>query len=227
MSKRLAIILLLFTSINSIKAQSTDHLWGAFMYSVKLNQQWSFIGDVQWRSSASVKGTGSMIFRPGISYQLNPHIAIAGGYAHIPFESGDEFIAEKRIWEQILLTHKNRIIANSNTHFTHRVRAEQRWIPTGNDLYPPKHHYANRLRYFIRTVTPLFAAEISPKNFFLGIQNEVFINVKGIAFDQNRLYLSVGYRVNPKLDVESGFIMLSSGQSSDRRIIQLATYLRL
>jgi hypothetical protein len=65
----------------------------------------------------------------------------------------------------------------------------------------------------------------------------VFLNigdkspVNGKFFDQNRFYLALGYRVNPKFDLEAGYMNQYVSGSNDNisraHILQLATYLRL
>ncbi|MBN8428426.1 MAG: DUF2490 domain-containing protein [Xanthomonadales bacterium] len=56
-------------------------------------------------------------------------------------------------------------------------------------------------------------------------------NVNGKFFDQNRLYLAMGYRLSTKADLEVGYMnqyINGKGTSfTNNHIVQLATYLRL
>ena len=72
---------------------------------------------------------------------------------------------------------------------------------------------------------------------FAALQNEIFINigntanVNGEIFDQNRLYLALGYRPHPKADIEIGYMnQYVNGKGNlftNNHILQLAGYLRL
>ena len=227
MKKLLIGIVILFLMQGSIQAQDSNHLWGAGFITAKIAPKWSIVADLQWRSRADFKQTNSVIIRPGINYHFNKNLSIAGGYAWIPVHMGDELLPEHRTWEQLIYTHQNKIIGNKQTSFTHRLRLEQRWIPTGLAGDGPDHRYANRGRYFIRTLTPLFAPTLKEKTFFLSIQNEVFMNFKGKNFDQNRAYFAAGYRFHSKLDGEMGYMRIHAGNQVHRNILQVAGYLRL
>ena len=97
--------------------------------------------------------------------------------------------------------------------------------------------YANRLRYFFRDVIPFSGKKQFAKGMFASVQNEIFVNlgdksnVNGKFFDQNRAYISVGYRFVKSFDAEIGYMnQYVSGKGSsyvNNNILQLATYLRL
>ena len=97
--------------------------------------------------------------------------------------------------------------------------------------------YANRIRYFIRNVIPLQHQKAFSKGLFAALQNEVFVNignkanVNGKYFDQNRLYLALGYRINPSFDLETGYLnQYINGRNNsfiNNHVWQLAGYLRL
>ena len=69
------------------------------------------------------------------------------------------------------------------------------------------------------------------------MQNEVFVNigntanVNGKFFDQNRLYLAMGYRLCTSFDLEAGYLnQYISGRNSaftNNHVLQVAGYLRL
>ena len=123
----------------------------------------------------------------------------------------------------------------------HRLRLEQRFIPKpvvlNNELKKDGNVYANRLRYFIRNVTPLVPWPADGKAPFLALQNEVFVNmgdksaVNREFFDQNRAYIALGYRFHKKFDVEAGYMnqyINGRGKTfTNNHIVQIATYVRL
>ena len=74
------------------------------------------------------------------------------------------------------------------------------------------------------------------KGLFGAIQNEVFFNIQNKDkvinnfFDQNRVYMAVGYSFSPKMDVDAGYMnQLVKGATTDvsNNIVQLALYTRL
>lgn len=223
MKQFLVVIFCTFLLNGSVKAQDSEHLWGAVFLNAKMNDKWSLIGDFQWRSKHSSLETASIIFRPGISYQVSKHLSVSGGYANIPTSIGNKLFSEDRTFGQLIINHTKPVLAKSKTSFTHRLRLEQRWVHNGLS----DHIYSNRGRYFLRTITPLFKPSLSDKSFFLSIQNEVFLNFKGKNFDQNRAYFAAGYRFHSKLDGEMGYMRINTGKQSSRNILQFATYLRL
>jgi len=168
------------------------------------------------------------------------------------------YIPEHRIWEQLVYTHKVKLphAAHSAT-LAHRLRLEQRYLPKfhaeGNSLVHSGHAHAGRLRYFARGILPLSSPHligIAPlpgdapakpsaftQGFFASVQNEIFANISGSSavngkfFDQNRAYVSLGYRWSRQFDLELGYmnqyISGTGSNSTNNHILQMATYLRL
>ena len=75
------------------------------------------------------------------------------------------------------------------------------------------------------------------KGVFAALQNEIFVNmgntanVNGKFFDQNRLYLALGYRLRSAFDLEAGYLnQYISGRNktfTNNHVLQVAGYLRL
>jgi hypothetical protein len=133
-----------------------------------------------------------------------------------------------------------------------------RFHADGESLVKDKHVYAGRFRYFTRAVIPFggmhpVTAPVAPgaadapntnaasrafvQGFFASIQNEIFLNVgdpspvNGKFFDQNRAYVSIGYRCSKQFDVEMGYlnqyISGAGNNSTVNHVLQVATYVRL
>lgn len=221
------------------QAQSQFSGWFASFNTIKISNKTSIANDIQLRSTDEIKQLQTFLFRTGLNYHLNKKITITTGYAFIRnnkiFGNLSGYTPEHRIWEQLLLTHKLKII-----FISHRFRVEQRFIGKsvagGNQLSDgPK--YANRFRYFIRNILPLKKTTEFKKGMFAALQNEVFVNfgntetVNGEFFDQNRLYLAAGYRVSSKADVEIGYLnQYVNGRGSQftkNHVVQAAAYFRL
>ncbi|KYP15510.1 DUF2490 domain-containing protein [Flavihumibacter sp. CACIAM 22H1] len=182
-------LLLLFVLSNPITAQSTNSLWFALMNTTKLSDKFSLHVDIQERSGNHFSTMATLLVRPGINYKLTDQWLLTAGYAYISNRRtlvvtgpADEpinltgYIPEHRIWQQALFTHP---VIGKNT-VSHRFRLEQRFLmqPSINDykLSANGNSYANRFRYFFRSVIP-FQQEFPFKTgWFAGVQNEVMVN---------------------------------------------------
>jgi hypothetical protein len=240
--------LLLFITLSS-SAQTQFTGWLAGFNTIKIrNTKLSIHADFQLRSSHQLEHTQTLLLRTGLNYHINKKWVATAGYAFIHnrrtvgLTTG--YAPEHRIWEQILFTHPLVIGAGQHARkgsLAHRFRLEQRFIAKStaqNDqLINEGNVYANRLRYFIRNVTPLVPWSSTGKAPFLALQNEVFVNigdksaVNGEFFDQNRAYLAVGYRFHTKFDAELGYMnqyINGRGETiTNNHIVQIATYVRL
>ncbi|MFT3750917.1 MAG: DUF2490 domain-containing protein [Agriterribacter sp.] len=239
----LKIILLLVFAISifvSGRAQTQFNGWFAAFNTIKLKNDFSFYSDVQVRSNNKWQHMQSLLLRPGLNYNLSKNKILTAGYGYISnrriISGVSGYMPEHRIWEQFIVSHPVAF-----TSLSHRFRVEQRFIGTpvaeNNELKRNDYVYANRFRYFFRTVVPLNGEKKFEKGMFASLQNEVFLNfgntrnVNGKTFDQNRAYASVGYRVSKAFDIETGYMnQYVSGRNNavtNNHILQLATYLRL
>ncbi|RYE16186.1 MAG: DUF2490 domain-containing protein [Sphingobacteriaceae bacterium] len=111
---------------------------------------------------------------------------------------------------------------------SNRLRFEQRFINIENG------GFSQRLRYQIRSQIPLVKVDSSfKKGLYLALQNELFVNVQhrerasNSFLDQNRSYISFGYRLSKKIDTELGYQYIYSkdrGGNLRNNVFQLAVY---
>lgn len=222
-------------------AQVQQTGWLASFNTFKIHPQWSLHFDAQLRSNDDLKKVQTLLLRPGINYHLNPQWVASAGYAFIPnrrtIGNLSQMFAEHRTWQQLVYNQKISAVATA-----HRFRFEQRFLPQlafdFGELRKEDFQTAYRLRYFIRNVLPLKKAPQFTAGPFVALQNEVFINVgnkgavNGRSFDQNRLYLAVGYRLpQSKIDLEAGYLnQYTEGRNravTNNHVAQLAIYKRL
>ena len=226
----------LFTAV----AQSQFSGWLASFNTFKTGKKTSIHADVQWRSSDELRHTQTLLLRTGLNIHLTKKLIVTGGYAFVQNRrvvggvSG--YAPEHRSWEQLLYSHKLKTVFVS-----HRFRLEQRFISKSiainNDLKNEGSVYANRCRYFFRSVIPFQPQPTFSKGVFAALQNEVFVNigntsnVNGKFFDQNRLYLAMGYRLCSSFDLEAGYLnQYIDGRNksfTNNHVVQLAGYVRL
>jgi len=220
-------------------AQSQFAGWLGNFSTFKLNHPLSIHFDAQLRSTGELEHVQTFLVRTGLNVQVKKNIVATAGYAFIHNRrvighvSG--YAPEHRLWEQLVVSHPL-----LHTTLSHRLRLEQRFIarsiPENNSLKNNGNDYANRLRYFFRTMLPL-GKTLQPKTFFAAVQNEAFVNigdksaVNGEFFDQNRIFLAMGYRFHKAFDLEMGYMnqyINGRGKTfTNNHILQLGTYVRL
>ena len=136
------------------------------------------------------------ILRPGLGYSLTDRASVWLGYAFIPtmepFTRND--LNENRIWQQLLWT--------PQTPFgpiTSRTRFEQRFTRAPDVSY--------RFRQMVRYAYPL---DFAP-GFMLVGWDEIFLNLNSTGtftagFDQNRVFVGVGYNIDEHVRTELGYM---------------------
>ncbi|OIN60495.1 hypothetical protein BLX24_04015 [Arsenicibacter rosenii] len=154
--------------------------------------------------------------RAGIQYSLTDHIKTSAGYTLLlgfPYGRFPESEAgvpnpEHRMYQDIDLEQ-----TTGRLQLTHRFRLEQRWMSTWPDTggdQSPGWQYQNRARYRIRGALPLGQPTMDEANWYLTAYDELFIgfgpNVQLDIFDQNRIFLGLGYRFSPSFRLEAGFL---------------------
>jgi hypothetical protein len=138
------------------------------------------------------------LLRPGLGYTITSNLSLWIGYGWVytgypltpnPFE-------ENRIWEQLLWVKTIRAIT-----ITSRTRMGQRFLENNSKT-------ALRARQLLKISVPLRAY----KNFSFVSSDELFwhknnfIGRNSTGFDQNRFFIGLGYRINPKITTEFGYM---------------------
>jgi hypothetical protein len=186
--------------------------WLQTFNTISLNKKWSLHLEYQWRRDDGLKYWQQSLLRVGANYKLNDNITAHLGYAWIEtFPYGDYPIAnngtfpEHRIYEQISFRQPvNKFL------FTHRFRVEQRWlgrVKAGTDREIEDWLFLHRFRYQFRMQHPFYTN--GDKQLYGAAADEIFIgagkNIGVNIFDQNRIFLLLGYKLNKKLSIEAGY----------------------
>jgi hypothetical protein len=206
-------VLLLTIDLVAQNDRVSDPLnWVQSFNTISINKKWSLHLEYQWRRDEGLKYWQQSLLRIGANYKLNDNITAHIGYGWIEtFPYGDYPIAnngtfpEHRIYEQISF----RQPINKWT-FTHRFRSEQRWlgrVKPRTDREIEDWLFLHRFRYQFRMQHPFYSK--GDKQLYGAAADEVFIgageNVGVNIFDQNRIFLLLGYRLNKKFSVEAGY----------------------
>ncbi len=203
--------------------------WYSYFGTFKLNSKWGIHTEYQWRRDNVITKWQQSLLRLGVNYQLNPKMQLRLGYAwietfaygDIPINAFGKDFSEHRLFQMATLTDKLSIV-----DISHRFMLEQRWIgkyssPILNkeDEFP----LVNRFRYMLRTQLPLKGKTIEDKTPYLVFYNEIFIgfgkNVNENIFDQNRVGILMGYRLNKSFRIEGGYLnqILQLGRAVNTR----------
>lgn len=216
--KSLSLILLLVIS-QFVFAQN-DRLndynninWLQSANTIRLTGKWSLHLEYQWRRTEGLKSWQQSLLRVGINRQLNESITAHLGYGWIEtFPYGDFPIAaqgtfpEHRIYEQLSFRHPLK-----KWTFTHRFRVEQRWlgkVKANTDREIEGWTFLHRFRYQFRSQFEFWKKE--EKQLYAAAADELFIgagkNLGVNIFDQNRIFLLLGFRFNKYIAIEGGYL---------------------
>lgn len=187
------------------------HFWATYDGDHKFDgSRWGLHLEGHWRRHDLGRTWQQLLLRPGVTYTVNPHLQLTAGYAFIetwpygPNASGPSF-PENRLWEQAALRYKTGTVS-----WTSRFRFENRWVQpaTGGSFYE------NRLRLMQKLTTPL------SRHTYFTAYDEFWVYVKpyfsSSAFDQNRAYAALGFKLADHWKLETGYmhqgVLRRSGQ---------------
>lgn len=217
-------VLITVLSIHQLTAQTNPSGWFFLSHAQKITGKWSYMTDVQLRSSSSFKYLQNVLIRPGLLYQLTEQQSIGMGYTYFAAWDQSEvpytFEPENRIFEQY--AHK---FDSKRFKLNNRFRLEQRFIQTTNgNIFAQRFRHQLQARFFIT------ADENFKKGLYINLQNEIFLNVQHKdkinknVLDQNRPYAGIGYALNDKIEMEAGFyyrFQIEADARKKENIIQL------
>ncbi len=203
--------------------------WFSQFTTLRFSPKWSGHLEYQWRRDELIRNWQQSLFRTGVNYQVNSRLTLRAGYAwietfpygDIPLQAAGKRFPEHRIFQMLTLSDQlNRI------EMSHRLMLEQRWIGryTNPALSKPDDFmFLNRLRYMYRMQWAIGKKKIVDNTPYAALYDEILIgfgkNVNENVFDQNRLGVLLGYRVNKKFRAEAGFIqqLLQLGREVNNR----------
>src|SRR6185312_7638641 len=126
---------------------------------------------------------------------------------------------EQRIWQQIWWNQKYTGLSTLQwlrleQRFSEKVVADQKVDGTV---------YTFRVRYNFSFFIPLKGKELAPKTPFAAITNEVFLNfgsnITYNTFDQNRLFVGLGYQFTKHLNAQLGYMNVYQQEASGNSYI--------
>lgn len=208
-------LLICFIGFSQNDGQDDLGSWAMLFTTNRVSEDFSIHAEAQYRNYEVASNFNQLLLRTALNYNLSDKAMASFGYGFIAtdgtFEEpeGEENTTEHRIYQQFVL--RNTV---GKLKFSHRYRLEQRFINnpvSGNDTQ-------HRARYFLRLTYPL--SEV----LYLTAYDEVFLNLQGETFGQNRLYGALGYKFNKNLRTELGFLKNHIGNRNFERL-QVAVFI--
>ena len=208
----LTAILILGNAVIATAQESDFRTWGIVNINQKIDENWSFQSDIQYRAYEDLDQMQQFIVRAGIGYNLTENNnTILAGYAYIQNRTptlDDDYSHshEHRLYQQFNTKHTiNRV------NLAHRLRVEERFL---------QHDTQVRFRYQLTAIVPLNNTKLIDNTFFLKAYDELFLQaVDNKTFDRNRLGLSLGYVISPKFSLETGYMLQSQKKSHTNQLM--------
>jgi intein/homing endonuclease len=190
--------------------------WFIYFGNQKINQNWNWHNEVQYRNYDFIGDTNQLLLRTGIGYNLTENNNnVLFGYAFVNTQkyilNSDQKVEsnEHRIFQQFI-TKQN----FGRFYFLHRYRLEERFLPDDFQM---------RVRYFLNVNIPLNKKILDKNAIYLAAYNEIFVNTEKPLLDRNRIYTALGYVINKNIKVEAG-VMAQILEQSNRNQFQIVIF---
>jgi len=212
-------IIFTFLSVHTIHAQNLEEndygSWLVLCGDAKIHEDWSIPAVGIIRHHHMLDKYGFFFFRTGASYKISKASRFTGGFALLNSNSylePNDVVNTNQLWLYGEYTLKTKF--NQNT-LAHRFRFENRRLI--NTLDP---RVNNRLRYRLQYVRPVY------KDIYFKAFNELFLNLEGKTYSQNRIFIGVGRELSPSLKVDIGYFNQSFKNYSED-MIRLGLYFNI
>ncbi|MFN0014306.1 MAG: DUF2490 domain-containing protein [Saprospiraceae bacterium] len=207
-----------------------QNAWFMYLGIHKFNPHWSVHLEAQLRRSDWVAAAQQLLLRTGLSYHFSSQVFATAGYCFVDtYPYGDQPVKaafpEHRLWEQLQIKTQT-----GRFEWVNRLRLEQRFLhlpalDNATGVYAPGDAvYSNRMRIFNRVSVPFRGNTIEEKSVYITVYDEVMINfgenVGLNTFDQNRLYVALGYRLPKVGRLEVGYLYQTIFKADGIRIEQ-------
>ena len=169
--------------------------WYMLNHTLKTSNKIDVISGLQIHDFKVFDNMNLWFFYAGANYHLNKTTTITLAHCFLDIDktfatNGDNHLFENRPYLQ--LKHKN---TSSKLHLNHRFRYEIRLLN-----YKGTHNTLHRFRYRLAHKKNL------NKLLFVTVSNEIFANLKGALFTENRFYFALGFNVSKSNNIQIGYL---------------------
>ncbi|CAA6830262.1 MAG: Unknown protein [uncultured Aureispira sp.] len=207
------------TSLLAQKKSLTTHnnaVWMSLTNKIYFTDQFYLANEFNWRRADWILAPQQIIERPSLNYKLADFVTGSIGYSFILNDPYGDFPSplptkEHNIWEQFELKHKLK-----NLSFKHRYRLEHRFVNRVVQETNERYHldgFQFRQRFRYRMTANLVVKRFKKTNskLFVKVFDEIFLglnsnNLAAKVFNQNWLYVGLGYAFNAKGQIQLGYM---------------------
>lgn len=229
MKKNIFFLLLILLCAAKVQAQEKDieyreQIWLGYFNQTRFTNKVGLWTDLHLRFTDQFTGRlGLSIIRLAPMYYLNDQTRLAAGYAYVTaYGVGDNpDVPEHRLWQQIQWIEKKKWF---NMMQWFRVEERFRTKVVAGEL-TNEYNFNWRLRYNISFTIPLKGKTVEPKTPFVFLNDEIHINAgKNINlnyFDQNRLFVGLGYQFTTHLNAHLGYMYVFQQLSEQNEFVHI------
>jgi long-subunit fatty acid transport protein len=205
--------------------EKRDQTWLAYFNQTRFTKRSGLWLDLHYRLTGDFVDERSVnIARLGYMYYVSDQVRVTAGYAYVKhFSHGPAApdYNEHRPWQQIQWLDKK-----NGFSLIQYLRLEQRYRQTvaGGEL-TNNYLFNWRFRYNFSLTLPLKGKTLAAKTPFLFFSDELHIHAgKHIVnnyFDQNRLFLGLGYQFTSHLNAHLGYMYVFQQQPAGNQYIHI------
>lgn len=208
---------------NTKQIVDNKQLWLGYFNQTRLTNKFGFWFDGHLRSTNNFVDNWLVgIARLGLTYYVNDHVKLTAGYAyinHFPAD-GHKNISqpEHRPWQQVQW-HTN----SKKIKLMQWLRTEQRFRQKikSDDELADGYNFNYRFRYNFALFVALGKKNFEPNSLCFIFNDEIHVNLgKEITyntFDQNRLFLGLGYQLSKHAQLQLGYMNVFQQLSAGNR----------
>ncbi|MFB9055636.1 DUF2490 domain-containing protein [Mariniflexile ostreae] len=208
--KYLLTTLLLVISVSHCYSQSPEDKLGSWYMldaNHRISDKFGIKTGGEFRTYEVFDNINLLFYYAGVNYHLNTKASFSLVYGYLDIDksyatSGQSHLYENRIYEQFSYNHKTSFLP-----LNHRLRLEHRFMH-----FHHNHTTQHRLRYRLGTKIKL------DNLFFINIRNEVFANLEGEVFTENRFYTALGLNVSKSSNIQLGYLNHEISKSNLHRL---------
>ena len=174
--------------------------------------------ELQLRDYKIIGDHNQTLFRAGGQYRFKPYFQATLGYGYIHTElegTPNNPFSEHRIYQEGIFSH-----GVLSFKLRHRVRLEERFIENQD--------FRGRIRYCLFADIPLNAKQFDKNGVYLAVYDEVFLNISNNesikAFDRNRAYAGLGYKLKHNLGLQLVYMRQHVGSNSGTNHLMLSLH---
>ncbi len=192
--------------------ETREQTWFGYFNQTRFTKRSGIWLDLHLRFTNNfIEQTNLSIIRAGYTYYLSDQVRLTAGYGYMTqygLTDGEPDVPEHRPWQQIQWTEKKK-----GFNMMQWFRIDERFRTEVRDgKLTDSYNFNWRFRYNLALTFPLKGKIIQAKTPFLFFNDEILINAgKNIVnnyFDQNRLFLGLGYQFTAHLNAHLGYMYI-------------------